>query len=363
MQYQIKVFFNGKYLDAYLYIYENRLIIKNDIINIDKSITNLTNCILDKNTITLFFNQQQIIICSNNLNQLKLNIDNAKRKSNQLIQNNNQSQKHISKNNSILLAIIGILFFFSLCFSLVMVSTLNNKDDIFTTETEILENTDEENKTEENIEEISTEETTEKPILTEKEQFIEDISKSENEYNNTEVGYEKLYDLLSNDMHFKEIKFKSNYRDSYTVSVLIEENWLIDTRYNIDITMTNDNILYISCGSYDLYKDNEILMTFEDVMSYYVSTETETNCMAIARFYINDCLVSPKSANYSNFSVIRHNNLYVVTGTVESQNAFGVYIKNDFVIQFFSYDTSSYNAEIYYLQLGNEATGQYIDMK
>ena len=77
--------------------------------------------------------------------------------------------------------------------------------------------------------------------------------------------------------------------------------------------------------------------------------------IATAQLAIEQNLLVPKSAKYSNETVLRNGDLYLVQGMVESLNAFGVMIPQEYIVEI-------KNNTIIYIKIGDSSAGEYIPL-
>ena len=246
MKYLIQLCNGNNYVDAYLILNEQTITIQNNEMNMLIYMAQLTNCVQNQNSITLFFNGNQVLLFSNRANEIKNKIDKLKQKSNDNIY---QKSHKISK-----IEVILACFVFG---AVAIYGLVESSKDI---DTSYIENNQSIDNTSNNEEKNIIEEKSEKDI------FIEKISKEENPYNNTNLGYEKAYDILKDELHFTNIKFKEK-TDPSSATYIVEVAGLTKfSKLNVFVVIDNDNVSDISCDTVILYQDGITYITYDDIL-------------------------------------------------------------------------------------------------
>ena len=89
----------------------------------------------------------------------------------------------------------------------------------------------------------------------------------------------------------------------------------------------------------------------DNIKNYHLTMEEETQFIVYAKTWVEETLLSPSTAKYPlSTSVSRNKDTVTVSSYVDSQNAFGAVIRNDFIVQI-SYSSR----ELIYLQVGGKA--------
>ena len=220
-----------------------------------------------------------------------------------------------------------------------------------------------------NIETTSVQIPTPTPTLTPEEQSrIDFINKCQKDFNysDAEKSFGQLYDILQNDLHIEYFTYngKAPTLDLDGINIFVgcekKSGLFLDNWNGYDIKAffdDNEQLYYIIFNETTLYENNEVLYDYNYILEYYnahhLSEKEITQYKVDAQLYIEQYLLVPKSAKYSNQTVYKNNNLVVIKGTVEAQNAFGVMIPNDYIVEL-------ENEQIVFVQFGNETTGTYI---
>lgn len=168
-----------------------------------------------------------------------------------------------------------------------------------------------------------------------------------------------IYRLLRDEMHFEEIQFKEK-------NPVGQINWdVIADGYTLMLTADDDGVYRITCGSFTLYQNAKVALTKEDMLDRDISTKASFYYV-IAKEIVSQNLSSPSSAKFATMqecAMQRKGNIVAVQGYVEAKNAFGVKISNKFIVQFWVIDAATYTYQALYIEIGNQSTGEFVDMK
>ena len=132
----------------------------------------------------------------------------------------------------------------------------------------------------------------------------------------------------------------------------------------IMLAADDDGIYRASCGGFVLYENSQVSMTKEDMESRDIS-ENAPFYYVIAKEIVSNHLTSPSSAKFCSMNecaMQRNGNTVAVKGYVEAKNAFGVMLRNEFIVQFYVVDADTYTYEVYYIAIGDQSTGEFQDM-
>jgi hypothetical protein len=109
-------------------------------------------------------------------------------------------------------------------------------------------------------------------------------------------------------------------------------------QYEDDFTGTysDTDIVSIQYGIVNLVKDGEVI---GNVQNNLVSEDQRIDVIAQSQFWVEQCLVSPSSAEYqrlSDWTILRDQSNYVIVvkSWVDAENSFGASLRNEFEIHF-----------------------------
>ena len=111
------------------------------------------------------------------------------------------------------------------------------------------------------------------------------------------------------------------------------------------------------------YEDGNVLMTYPEYEDSRISSSEMAYYYSIAQIIIEDCLKSPKSADFpmsSEISYQKKDNLVAIKGYVDAENSFGAEIRSNYVVQFYVIDLENFSYEVTYIEIDGETTGQFI---
>lgn len=192
--------------------------------------------------------------------------------------------------------------------------------------------------------------------LSEKEQFAADFCE---ESGLSEDCANSLYDFLFADLAAQNIRFVGK-------NPVGDINWDVSTTgYRLMVTADEGGIYRVICGDYTLYDGESIKYTCDDLAQRDVSKDRAAY-VVIAQEIVSGVLKAPSTAEFQNswdMAVARNGNLVAVQGYVDSQNGFGAMIRSDFVVEFNVIDIGSFSYETQYIRIGDEESGEFIDLE
>lgn len=167
-----------------------------------------------------------------------------------------------------------------------------------------------------------------------------------------------VYNLLADQLLCEEITFKKKH-DTGLYSYDIGADG-----YILVVTVDGNTVYGVSCGSYPMYDESGIKNTIKDIAAREISGY-EGSYYVIAKSIVEDYLISPSTAKFASVldcRMQRYGDIGAVQAYVDSQNAFGAMVRNDFVVQFRVLDIDTLTYEILYIQIGDESAGKFVDM-
>lgn len=169
-----------------------------------------------------------------------------------------------------------------------------------------------------------------------------------------------LYDFLLNDCLFENIEFKEKSSVGDILFIIYADG------YSLKVSVDNDGIYSIRCGSFELYNGSEVFMTKIDLKNRDVDHMIEYYIMAqdIVTQSLNYPLTAdfPFSASSNETYIGRNKDLIVVQSYVDAKNAFGVDIRSKFTVQFKVIDVDTFNYSVVYVNIDGQEIGEYIDL-
>lgn len=221
------------------------------------------------------------------------------------------------------------------------------------------ENDEEKEKTQTNSEELNeethVEESTEQ--LSDMELFCVDLD-SASDYVNYETA-ENLYNLLHDELLFENIIFKQK---NAVGDILFDVN---ADNYSLMISVDNDGIYSVRCGSYDLYDGESIIITKNGLDDRSIDNESEY--YVIAQEIVSNNLKSPKTAVFPSLwsdevKMQRNGDMVIVQSYVDAQNSFGAIIRSQWQVEFKVIDLNSFSYEIIYINIDGTTAGEFIKL-
>ncbi len=189
--------------------------------------------------------------------------------------------------------------------------------------------------------------------LSQKEEFAKQLTANPNV---TADAANSTFDILTSGMGFENIIVNKN-----ATGTLFEVK---ADDYNLKVTVS-DKLYMVICGDYNLYKDDSINYTKNDLEERKIGND-DSKYYAIAMEAVSANLKNPSSAQFSSMrecKMARKGEYVAVQGYVIAINSFGVQIKNDFLVEFRVIDLDTYSYETVYLNIAGETSGTYIDLK
>lgn len=189
--------------------------------------------------------------------------------------------------------------------------------------------------------------------LSPKEEFAKQLTANPNV---TADAANSTFDILTSGMGFENIIVNKN-----PTGTLFEVK---ADDYNLKVTVS-DKLYMVICGDYNLYKDDSINYTKNDLEDRKIG-KNDSKYYAIAMEAVSANLKNPSSAQFSSMrecKMARKGEYVAVQGYVIAVNSFGAQTKNDFLVEFRVIDLDTYSYETVYLNIAGETSGTYIDLK
>ena len=189
--------------------------------------------------------------------------------------------------------------------------------------------------------------------LSQKEKFAKQLTANPNV---TADAANSTFDILTSGMGFENIIVNKN-----TTGTLFEVK---ADDYNLKVTVS-DKLYMVICGDYNLYKDDSIKYTKNDLEDRKIGNN-DSKYYAIAMEVVSANLKNPTSAQFSSMgecAMARRGEYVAVQGYVIATNSFGASTKNDFLVEFRVIDLDTYSYETVYLNIAGETSGTYVDLK
>ena len=253
---------------------------------------------------------------------------------------NNNNNKKTKKKNGWVIAFIVLFIFYVISISNDKGNTTNNEN----------ENSSLQSDTSSDVAEIST--------------HLSDIEVFSNKMNESSdyVSYEtseNLYKFLHDELLFENITFKQK---NSVGDILFDVN---ADNYKLMISVDNDGIYSVRCGSYDLYDGEFVLITKQGLDDR--SIDNESAYYSIAQEIVSDNLKSPKSADFPSLwsdevKMQRNKDMVIVQSYVDSQNSFGAVIRSQWQVEFKVIDLDSFSYEIIYINIDGTTAGEFIKL-
>ena len=180
----------------------------------------------------------------------------------------------------------------------------------------------------------------------------------------SESTAKSIYSVLSNDLHFQRISLSNKNKKQDVVTYI---NWLISSDgYDVVVTADNEGIYGVFIPDMIRFVDNgTVIAVKEDIVNREIQSKHRSTYIVMAKNLLEQYLKSPSSAKYCNSNDLilkRNGSIVSVSGWVEAQNSYGAMIRSDFIVQMNVVDVESFNAQLVYLLIGNQAFGEYIEM-
>lgn len=170
---------------------------------------------------------------------------------------------------------------------------------------------------------------------------------------------ENLYNFLHNELLFEKITFKQK---NAVGDILFDVN---ADNYSLMISVDDDGIYSIRCGSYDLYDGESIIITKNGLDDR--SIDHESAYYSIAKEIVSNNLKSPKSADFPSLwsdevKMQRNKDMVIVQSYVDAQNSFGAVIRSQWQVEFKVIDLDSFSYEIIYINIDGTTAGEFIKL-
>ena len=170
---------------------------------------------------------------------------------------------------------------------------------------------------------------------------------------------ENLYNFLHQELLFDDIIFAQK---NAVGDILFD---IVADDYSLMISVDNDGIYSVRCGSYDLYDGENILITKNGLDDRSIDHESEY--YSIAKEIILNNLKSPKSAEFSSLwsdevKMQRNKDMVIVQGYVDAENSFGVSTRNQWQVEFKVLDLDTFSYEIIYIFIDGNKFGEFIKL-
>ena len=191
-------------------------------------------------------------------------------------------------------------------------------------------------------------------VLSDKELFINSISNS-SEFVSTETA-STLYDFLKNELLFNNIDFN---KKSAVGNILFEIN---ADNYSLMVSVDNDGIYSVRCGSYDLYDGNSVIITKKGLDNR--NLEHKSEYYVIAQEIVSNNLKSPKSAVFPSLwsdevKMKRNDDIIIVQSYVDAQNSFGASLRIEWLVEFKIVNLDTFSYEIIYINIDGTTAGEF----
>lgn len=121
---------------------------------------------------------------------------------------------------------------------------------------------------------------------------------------------------------------------------------------------------------YVLYEDGEVQNTKTEIKDKEFSTSEASAYYIMAQDAVKEQLKNPKSAQFPSFTfsageiaIIKNKNLVAVQSYVTAKNSFNAKVKTQFTVQFYVDDIDTFTYTLTYIKLGDESSGDFIEME
>ena len=209
---------------------------------------------------------------------------------------------------------------------------------------------------------VTADNETNKVIITEEELSPIEIFSKKLSDSSDYVKYEtaqNLYNFLHDELLFENITFKQK---NAVGDILFDVN---ADNYKLMISVDNDGIYSVKCGSYDLYDGESILITKQGLDDRRI--DNESAYYSIAQEIVSNNLKSPKSADFPSLwsdevKMQRNKDMVIVQSYVDAQNSFGAIIRSQWQVEFKVIDLDSFSYEIIYINIDGTTAGEFIKL-
>lgn len=174
----------------------------------------------------------------------------------------------------------------------------------------------------------------------------------------------KAYDVLVKQIGFSNIKYIG--RNSVG-----EFNFDFEAD-SFDFTMTAGDDVYRvfqPSGGAVFYEDGAVKQSVADLENKIIDSSSQSAYYIIAKEIVESCLVNPKSADFptllfssSDITMQRKGDIVGVQSYVDSKNALGAVVRNEWLVEFQVIDLSSFSYNTLYVQIDGEKSGEFVDL-
>ena len=197
----------------------------------------------------------------------------------------------------------------------------------------------------------------EKLQLSDIEIFANNMSES-SDYIDYETS-KKLYLFLQNNLFFEKITFKQKNAVGNILFDVDADNYLLM------ISLDNDGIYSIRCGTYTLYDGETVFITKQGLDDRSIDHKSEY--YVIAQEIVSNNLKSPASADFPSLwseevKMKRNKDMIIVQSYVDAQNSFGAIVRNQWTVEFRILNIDSFSYEIIYINIDGNTVGEYIEL-
>lgn len=179
----------------------------------------------------------------------------------------------------------------------------------------------------------------------------------------TESRITQLNSIFKTQIGFEDLKFVGRLGE--TLNYQFEADG-----YDIVVTDTSDDFrIFIPNSGIVLYENGSVVMSIKDLKERTIEHGDMYSYYIMAKMIVEDSLVNPRTAKFPSVntnpeavSMSKNGDLVVVQSYVDSQNAFGATVRNDWTVQYTVIDMDSYLCDPNYIKIGEESSGTYLSM-
>lgn len=171
---------------------------------------------------------------------------------------------------------------------------------------------------------------------------------------------ENLNDIYLNKLGFETVEFKERLGETENYSITANGYYTVATVMDDYVRIFAPNTDYV------FYEDGEVIMTFSDYKDGQIEASEMPYYYSIAQIIVENCLKSPKSADFPNSDKISYqkkDNLVAIKGYVDADNSFGAKIRSDYIVQFYVTDLQNLLYEVTYVEVDGEKSGEFINIE
>lgn len=222
---------------------------------------------------------------------------------------------------------------------------------------------DEENNKEKFKEESNQEYDVEEEIQTKIELSDIEIFANNMSESSDSVDYktaENLYLFLQNDLLFEKIKFKEKNSVGDILFDVSADNYILM------ISIDNEGIYSVRCGTYTLYDGEVVSMTKQGLDDRSIG-DYESQYYVIAQEIVSNNLKAPKSAEFpalwsGEVKMQRNKDIVAVQSYVDAMNSFGTLLRNEWLVEFKVLDIETFSYEVIYINIDGTQSGDFIEL-